>query len=139
MICTLCVHVLLLAGLEIGYALFPSWQQRLRPCVGHCPLHHAAPVVFGSWLPLLSWLLHHAWPHVTTRDAVAQRVSPFLTHAANSPACLPLPSLGALSLCCCFRLPVFCWFVCFVSWCGSLFGRAVPTEANTVNILGPQP
>jgi hypothetical protein len=89
--------------------------------------------------PLLSWLLHHAWPHVTTRDAVAQRVSPFLTHAANSPACLPLPSLGALSLCCCFRLPVFCWFVCFVSWCGSLFGRAVPTEANTVNILGPQP
>jgi hypothetical protein len=49
--------------------------------------------------PLLSWLLHHAWPHVTTPDAVAQRVSPFLTHAANSPACLFLSAAVFACLC----------------------------------------
>ena len=33
------------------------WQQRLRPCVGHRPLHHAVPVC-GSWLPgLLSHVI----------------------------------------------------------------------------------
>ena len=47
-----------------------AWQQRLWPCVGHGPLHHAAPVVLVPGFPLLSWLLHHAWPHVTTPDAV---------------------------------------------------------------------
>ena len=53
-----------------------------QPCVGHCPLHHAAPVDLVPDVPLLSWLLHCAWPHVTTPDAVAQHVSPFQPHAA---------------------------------------------------------
>ena len=52
-------------------------QQRLRPCVGHRPLHHAAPVVLVPGGPLLSWLLHYAWPHVTTP-------------VAGSAACVPI-------------------------------------------------
>ena len=69
-----------------------AWHQRLRPCVGHRPLHPAAPVLVPG-IPLLSWLLHYAWPHVTTPVAVAQHVSPFQPHAANSPVCPPLPSV----------------------------------------------
>ena len=40
------------------------WQQRLRPCVGHRPLHHAVPGACGLWLSPLSRLhvapLHHS-------------------------------------------------------------------------------
>ena len=40
------------------------WQQRLWPCVGHRPLHHAVPGVCGLWPSPLSRLhvapLHHS-------------------------------------------------------------------------------
>ena len=36
---------------------FSSWQQRLRPCVGLCPLHHVAGVVQVLFFPALRYSL----------------------------------------------------------------------------------
>ena len=74
------LHDLLSATVWSGDGDLPSslrlrtvWHQRLRPCVGHRPLHHAVSGVCGFWLPPLS-RLH--WPHDTTPCAVVQRASP---------------------------------------------------------------
>ena len=36
---------------------FSSWQQRLRPCVGLCPLHNVASAVPVPFLPALRYSL----------------------------------------------------------------------------------
>jgi hypothetical protein len=99
-----CVLVLLPAGLEIGYALLPFFialhgNKGFGPVWGTALYTMLRLLFLVPGFPLLSWLLHHAWPHVTTPDAVAQRVSPFLTHAANSPACLFLSAAVFACLC----------------------------------------
>ena len=96
-----------------GSCSMPCFLSSLRRMAKASALCGASPSTpccaccFGSWHSLLSWLLHYALPHVTTPVAVAQHVSPFQPHAANSPVCPPLPSSGTFSPCCRGHLSVF--------------------------------
>jgi hypothetical protein len=101
-----------------GSCSMPCFLSSLRRMAKASALCGASPSTpccaccFGSWHSLLSWLLHYAWPHVTTPVAVAQHVSPFQPHAANSPVCPALPSPGAfpvyfaVAMFMCSRLPL---------------------------------
>ena len=88
----------------VGVCLFPLrhrtvWQQML---VGHRPLHHAVPVACGSWLS-------------PSESASALRVAPRHDSLCHSAACVPSSAHSILGF--------------FVSLCGSLTDRTVPTEA----------
>ena len=106
---------------------FSSWQQRLRPCVGLCPLHHVASAVPVPFLPALRYSpLSDPDPLRTPLELHA----PFSSACAASSSCpcfLPLapPCLSLLlaSACCLpLRSCSFCGLLCplrclCVFWC----------------------
>ena len=133
-----CFLVLLPAGPEMEYALFPFatvlyGNKGFGPaCVGYCPLHHAVPVDRVSWRPpseSASALCGAPRHHSLCRSAAC--VPPPLAHSAKFPNCSPLPFLGAPPLCCPWFWCVspLAWFVVLFVSCLLCFGCAVPTEA----------